>query len=188
MAGGQGGRRSAPRIPRSAVPADEVIEVDILDGHNEEIRATEDHFKAAKTVKDHNRRIMQQVRWVQQHYPEYADQVVVELTDEQKADTGRYYKSTHDFLYQKLNVKVAKSFLAAHKFKPGKFNSNGVPIHYSYSHLRKFHDAVIHGATRQKVPLPEIYELEMKNYLDSMLKEKTKAKKGERPKKGKRMQ
>ena len=54
MAGGQGGRRSAPRIPRSAVPADEIIEVDILDGHNEEIRATEDHFKAAKTVKDHN--------------------------------------------------------------------------------------------------------------------------------------
>ena len=179
MAGGHQhrGRRTAPRIPRSAVPAGEVVEVEILADHNEEVRATEDHFKAAKTVKDHNRRIMQQIRWVQAHYPEYAEQVVVELTDEQKADTGRYHKSTHDFLYQNLNVLVAKSFLAAHKFKPGKFTQDGTPIHYSYSHLRKFHDAIIHGATRQGVPLPEVYEIEMRNYLDSMLKEKTKAKK-----------
>ena len=51
-------------------------------------------------------------------------------------------------------------------------------MHYSFSHLRKFYDSILFGAHRARVALPEIYEMEMKKaFLDSVKKEKTKAKK-----------
>ena len=80
-------------------------------------------------------------------------------------------------LYRNLNVDVAKAFLSNKKHKDGKFTADGNPIHYSYSHVRKYHDAILYGSHRAKVPLPEIYEIEMTGYLDSIKKEKTSAKK-----------
>ena len=74
-------------------------------------------------------------------------------------------------------MEVSKAFLSHKKLKDGKFTSDGKPIHYSYSHIRKYHDAILFGSKRAKVALPEIYELEMVSYLDSAKKEKTGAKK-----------
>ena len=50
-------------------------------------------------------------------------------------------------------------------------------MHYSFSHLRKFYDAILFGSYRARVPLPIEFEMEMKAYIDSMKKEKTQAKK-----------
>ena len=117
------------------------------------------------------------IRWVKIEYVEYLNEAVIELTEEQKADKKRYHNSTHDFKYRTINVEVIKAFLSKKKYHPNKTTRDGKPVHYSFSHLRKFQDAILFGAHRAKVPLPEVYEMEMKSYIDSIKKEKTKAKK-----------
>jgi hypothetical protein len=160
-----------------AATTEQITQVEIRAEHTQEIRETEDHFKSAKTVKDHNRRIMEMIRWVKAEYVEYSNEAIIELTEEQKADKKRYHNSTHDFKYRTINVEVIKAFLSKKKYHPNRTTRDGKPVHYSFSHLRKFQDAILFGAHRAKVPLPEIYEMEMKSYIDSIKKEKTKAKK-----------
>jgi len=173
-------KHRAPRIsrPSGGLEQQEVLAIEINEEHNISMRETEDNFKAEKTVKDHNRRLQEMIIWVKDEYPEYYEQGVVELSEDQKADKKRYYTSTHDFVYRNLNPTVIKAFLSKKKYKPNKFTTDGKRVHYSFSHTRKYQDAILFGAHRAKVPLPDIYDSEMKNYLDSVKKEKTKAKKG----------
>ena len=100
-----------------------------------------------------------------------------ELSEEERSDKTRYHTCTHDLLYRSLNVDVTKEFLAKKKYKENKFTAKGKPVHYSYSHIRKYHDAILFGSHRSKVPIPEIYEIEMIRFLDSTKKENTGAKK-----------
>ena len=74
-------------------------------------------------------------------------------------------------------MNVPKAFLNKKKYKETQITAEGKPVHYSYSHIRKYHDAILFGSHRAKVPLPEIYEIEMVDFLDSTKKEKTCAKK-----------
>ena len=172
------GRRSqrAPRVPLETEEED-IVACDIQDDHNATIRETEDFYKALKTVKDHCRRLTEMINWIKVEYPDYFSKVVRELSEQERQDETRYYKCTHDFLYRNLNVDVTKAFLSKKKHHPNKLNADGKPLHYSYSHIRKYHDAILFGSHRARVPLPEIYEMEMTGYLDSIKKEKTSAKK-----------
>ena len=137
------GRRSqrAPRVPQSQ-EQEEIVACEIQDAHNSTIRETEDFFKALKTVKDHFCRLFDMIRWVEAEYPDYYAKVVWELSEDDKKDEKRYYKSTHDFLYRSLNVDVMKAFLSKKKHHPTKLTPDGKPLHYSYSHIRKYHDAI----------------------------------------------
>ena len=188
MPGGNRRGRMAPRIPRTMnntgggaegnnQEEDGILQVEINAEHSAGIRETEDFFKSAKTVQDHNRRLMEMIKWVEQEYPDYYENGVVELAEEQKENKKRYHTSTHDFIYTNINVNIMKAFMSKKKYKPNKFTLEGKPIHYSYSHLRKYYDSVLFGAYRAKVALPEIYEMEMQGFLDSVKKEKVKAKK-----------
>ena len=56
------------------------------------------------------------------------------------------------------------------KHKEGKFTPEGNPIHYSYFHIRKYHDAILYGSHRAKIPLPDIYKIDMTGYLYSIKK------------------
>ena len=153
--------RRAPRAPRVPQEGDseDVVACDIQDVHNKTIRETEDFYKALKTVKDHCRRLTEMMKWIEIEYPDYYSQVVRELSEEEKQDATRFYKSTHDFCYRNLNVEVAKAFLSKKKHHPDKVTSDNKPIHYSYSHIRKYHDAILFGSHRARTPLPEIYEM-----------------------------
>ena len=64
----------------------EVVNIDIQAEHNEEICKTEDYYKSIKTVQDHNWRIMEMVKWVAEEYPDYYNQGIVPLTEEQMND------------------------------------------------------------------------------------------------------
>ena len=55
------------------------------------------------------------ITWVKTEYSAYYDEGVVELTAEQKEDKTNYYKSTHDFVYNGINVSVIKAFMSAKK-------------------------------------------------------------------------
>ena len=73
---------------------------------------TEDYYKKQRTVNDHCNRLKEMITWVQQHYPDYYSQGVIELTVEQKSNKRRYHNCTYDFLYETINVKITKLFLA----------------------------------------------------------------------------
>jgi hypothetical protein len=70
-----------------------------------------------------------------------------------------------------------KTFLIEKKHKPNELKPEGRPIQYSFSHLYKYYDTILFGVHRAKVALSDIFEMEIKGYLDSMKKEKMKAKK-----------
>jgi hypothetical protein len=156
---------------------EDIIDIEIREEHSIRVNETEDHFKAESTVKEHNRRIMRMIEWIQDNYPAYAERGIIDLNDAQKRDVKRYHKSTHDFVYQNLNPQVIKAFLSANKYKPGAFTTDGKAIMYSYTHIQKYHDAILFGAFRSKQFLPQNYILEIKTFLDSKKKETTKAKK-----------
>ena len=73
------------------------------------------------------------------------------MSEEERSDVKRLYKSTHDFPYGNLNVEVAKAFLSNKKHKEGKFTPDRNLIHYSYSHFHKYHDAILYGSHRAKI-------------------------------------
>ena len=129
--------------------------------------------KNKKTVNDYCCRITSMVKWVQQNYPHYYDLGVVELTSEQKAKKKKYHKQTHDFMYDKINIKIIKGFISANKFKADNPNQQ-----YGFVHMRKYHNAIQFGARRVEVQLPQSYRLKMPLFLDSLKKEKKKSKQG----------
>ena len=94
----------------------------------------------------------------------------MELAEEQKGYKRIYHTSTHDFICRTLNVDAIKEFMSKMKYKPDHFTTGGKPVHYSFSHLYHFHDAILLCAHQAKVPLPEVYELEFHIYLDSIKK------------------
>ena len=60
---------------------------------------------------------------------------------------------------------VIKACMSKMKYKTDQFTNDGKPVNYSFSQLCKFHDAILFGPHQAKVPLPEVYELEMQSYL-----------------------
>ena len=178
----QSGRRQS-RAPRSTgISRDsqqQTTNIILQDSHHQGIRETEDHFKAKRTVKEHNTRLKEMIKWVKEEYPGYYTDGVVELSDEQKSDTSRYHTSTHDFAYANMNIDVLKAFMSHKKFHPPKTTADGRPIHMSFSHMRKYYDAILFGAYRANVPLPATFKIEMGSYIDSIKKEKIKARKKE---------
>ena len=162
--------RKTPRAPRVLQQEEDalIIQCEIQQVHNTTIRETGDFYKAQKIVKDNCRRLTEIIEWINVQYPDYYSAAVIELSEEERSDIKRFYKCTHDLLYCNLNVEVAKAFLSNKKHKEGKFTPDGNTIHYLYSHIHKYHDAIIYGSHRAKIPLPDIYEIEMTVYLDSI--------------------
>ena len=56
---------------------------------------------------------------------------------------------------------VIKAFMSKMNYKPDQFTTDSNPVHYSFPHFRKFHDAILFGAHRAKGLLSEVHELEM---------------------------
>ena len=136
---------------------------------------TENHASEEATIKGHNLRLAKMMTWTHTNYPAYFRQGVVKLTRAQISDAPKYYKCTHDFLYNKINVDIVKAFISSGKVKATK--EDGEEIYYSYDHLRKYKDAVLFGAKRQKVKLGDNFKVQMEAFMDSLKKENQKAKK-----------
>ena len=132
-------------------------------------------------MKDHNNRLKKMILWIKDEYPTYYTDGIVALTDEQKINKAQYHTTTHDFIYTGLNVSIIKAFMSGNKYKQTTVqNIEGEEppkVQYSYSHIRKYQDAILFGAGRAKQALPQEYDLDMKQFLDSLKKEKVKAKK-----------
>ena len=68
------------------------------------------------TIQSHNNRIGDIIKWIEDNYPDYYEIGVVELTTDQLEQGSRYHTSTHDLIYNGINVKVIKAFLSAKKY------------------------------------------------------------------------
>jgi hypothetical protein len=80
-----------------------------------------------------------------------------------------YHNNTLDLKYEGINVKLILAFLATKKTKPSGKTS-------SFSHNRKYHDAILYGAEKVKGRLPIEYFKEMEKFLNAFRKECAKAK------------
>ena len=105
------------------------------------------------------------IKWVEKEYSDYYQQDVVDITEEQKGYKRGYNTYTHSFIYRTLNVDAIKAFMSKNKYKTDQFNNESKPVNYYFSQLCKFNDAILFGPHQAKVPLPEVYDLEMQIYL-----------------------
>ena len=141
--------------------------------HAAEVRATNQHEMDVKCQRGHRNRQIEMIKWIKEKYPDQFAHCVVELTAEQKADPDlKYFKATHDFIYEKVNVNIIRAFLSAEK----KYRDATKTTQYSEVHIRKYHDAIKFGCRTIDAALPQEYHTGMAKYLMSVKKEKKKAK------------
>lgn len=76
-----------------------------------------------------------------------------------------YHTCDRDIIYEGLRVDMVTAFMAANKSKPGSDKL------YSYTHMRKTHDAVLFGASTVRQILSSQYYVEMDSFLRSFKKE-----------------
>ena len=102
--------------------------------HLRELQETESNN--VKCVPDYRNRLKHIIKFWKEHYTDYYNDVVFDLTEEQKRDRRRYWTATQDLRYELLNPHMMQLFLSGQ----AKMMANG--RHYSFEHARKYHDSV----------------------------------------------
>jgi hypothetical protein len=106
-----------------------------------------------------------------EEYPEFYDVGIHELTDEDKANEDMYWwKNKYDLVYEGMNMKMVKAFLANKKQK-----TNGKTS--SHVHLQKYNDAILYGAKKAGQQLPQSYYEELETFFNAYKKDTVAAKK-----------
>lgn len=105
------------------------------------------------------------IDFVREEYPHLATSLIVELTQEQKANQQLYPGSTHDLRYDRINPTVVKHFI--YKFvRDYRSNKTSQTRQYpTYSNIRKYQDAILKCSTVAGLQLPANYKHEMKEYM-----------------------
>jgi len=126
------------------------------DEDQDAIDDTEEKQMDDKCRKDYRNRINEIINFLTEHYPEYAENGVVVLSAEDKADKKQFHwRNDRDLVYTGLNWKMIKAFLARKKAKE---TVNGEITKYiSCSHMRKYDDAIKWGAKVKGKTLPRAY-------------------------------
>jgi hypothetical protein len=170
MARGNGRIRPHERDTNDAVPIiGEGIEV--TEEHKESVRTTLSNDRDEVTRRNYRNRIKEMCTFLFQNYHSYCEAGgVQELTEEERMNPDLFYhNNTVDLKYEGINVKVILAFLATKKTKPNGKTS-------SFSHIRKYHDAILYGVEKVKERLPTEYFEEIEKFLIAFRKECTKAK------------
>ena len=110
-------------------------------------------------------RVKRMLNWVKEFYPGHYEQVCYDLSEQDKKDVNRFYHNNEqDFKYNLLKYNVMEAFVVAHKIK-----NNGKYV--SYSHLRKFYDALLFGADQSGKYLRNDFTENMDSLFDCLKKE-----------------
>ena len=141
--------------------------------HIVRIAATADHAVKDATRKDYRNRLCRMINWCVAQYPQFATTSICQILENDANDTTKhFYNQTHDFMYNKIDPEIIKAFMSTIQTE----NEDGTGKTRSFSHVRKFHDAILFGACEQRTILPHIYHQEMKKYINSFQKESIQAK------------
>ena len=145
--------------------------------HHVSIVTTENKSLDDKTRKNYRNRIKEKIEWIKQNYPEYIPVGVKDLSDEELADRVLFHwTNRQDLIYPGLNVAIIKAFLSEKKVKERAPNGE-ILILTSFSHIRKYDDAIKWAAKVSKTELPRNYYREMDAYISAYEKEYAEGKK-----------
>ena len=146
-------------------------DVEILEEHRNAMNATKKKETEVQTKNGHRNRLKAYIEWLRVNYPTYYTNGTRALSDEERKDEMlHYHKCTRDLIYEGLNVEFVLAYMAANKIKP---SNNKM---YSFSHMRKMHDAILFGSKMVKQRMPSSYYSEMESFLASFKKEVARAK------------
>jgi len=141
----------------------------LKDEHAEAVEKTKSF--TVSCMPDYRRREMKFVDYLQKEYLDVYNEVVYELSSEEKSNKSRHYhKTTHGIVYDKFPTHFLQSFLS------NQWKDEEKQIKYTYDHLRKYHDAVLKCAEYSPYDLPRGYRIQMVPYLDNLKKQLTLAK------------
>ena len=150
-------------------------DIQILPEHTAGIAVTVNHAEKEATRNGHRNRLKRMVNWCYEFYSDDVPNLIRPVTADELSDPEKHFhKQKEDFIYQKLPPGVVMAFLSTVRKdeKTGKTRS--------YSHIRKFYDAILFGAREQRVSLPSDpidFHVTVENYLKSFRKENVAAKK-----------
>lgn len=145
--------------------------IEVSNQHSLAVQETEQNDLDVKVKRNYRNRIKHIYEFFQEMYPDYYAVGVCQLTDEEKANEEMFWwKNEHDLVYEGLNVKMVKAFLASRKTK-----ANGKTS--SHVNLRKYHDAILYGAKKAGQRLPQSYFEETERFFNAYKKEAAAAKK-----------
>jgi hypothetical protein len=141
-------------------------DVEVRVEHLNAVNATKTKESAEETRRGHRRRLKKIMDWWRAEYPAYFEVGTRVLSEEERNNQMMFYfGSTRDIVYEGLRVDMVLAFMAANKTKSddGKM--------YSFTHMRKMHDAILFGARTKKKVLSSSYYSEMDSFLASFKKE-----------------
>jgi hypothetical protein len=143
---------------------------ELLPEHTEAIAVTEDHEVKDATRKDYRSRLQRMVDWCLEKYPDFYEDAVYPITQQERNDASKhYYDQREDFRYDLLDSSIIRSYLSETR----KNSSTGKTR--SFSHVRKFYDALLFGAREQGVAFPSTFHVDLEKFLKSFKKEGVKA-------------
>ena len=142
--------------------------------HVEALNATKAKESADRTRKGHRLRLKKLIEWWMVEYPDYFEVGTRILSQEERLDPTKFYHTCNrDIVYEGLRVEMVLAYMAATKKKHTE-QVNQAPISnkiYSFTHMRKIHDAILFGARTAKKILSTNYYAEMDSFLVSFKKE-----------------
>jgi hypothetical protein len=146
-------------------------EINVLEQHSSAVQQTESNDLVRDVKRDYRNHIKHIYDFWKEKYPAYYAVGVRELADEELADEDMFWhRNKCDLVYEGINVKMVKAFLAAKKNK-----ANGKVS--SVTHLQKYNDAILYGAKKAGQWLPWSYFEEMEKFFGAYKKEAASAKK-----------
>ena len=144
-----------------------IIDIQIRPEHTAGIAFTVDHAQKESTRRDHRNRLQRMVSWCFEFYADDVDKFIRPVTADEKNDpTKHFHKQTSDFIYPKLPPGVIMAFMSTVR----KENPDGTGKTRSYTHIRKFYDAVLFGAREQGTSLPSDPDADFRSIVENYLK------------------
>lgn len=140
------------------------------ESHIEEVQAVEQFSIDTATKKNHRNRIKNIYNYWETVFPDYFSVGVRDLTEDELQDTTKFYwKNTKDIIYEGLNSKFLKAFVATKAKKASGKTS-------SFDHIQKFFDAVQWGAKEANSLLPVSFYQAKEKFLTAYKKQVANAK------------
>ena len=166
-------RMNTNEVVNEATTATTTVTFVIKAEHATEIAITVNHAEKVATRNDYRNRLQRMVDWCFRSYPEYAATATHPISDDEKLDTTKHFhKQIIDFNYDSLDPSIIRAFFSTTR----KEQEDGSGKTRSFSHVRKFYDAILFGAREQGTVLTQEFHQEIELYLKSFKKETVTAK------------
>ena len=144
-------------------------DIEVRAEHLSAVNATKTKESSDETRKGHRRRLKKMIEWWMTEYRDYYDVGTRALSPQEMSDPMKFFHTCdRDILYDGLRVDMVTAYMAATKKKDADGPSEKM---YSFTHIRKIHDAILFGARTVKATLSTSYYSEMDSFLASIRKE-----------------